>query len=193
MTQAQADYNVTAFTDPVEDAVILWNDGQSSMFDFALRCYEVVGLRNGETARLAKRIRRDPSTVELYAKGGGLWIAMLENYPSDSELLRDSLSISFWNSAGSKYASGLMSLENAKAALEHANEAGWTVEKFRSMLPVHKVGDSPFKRAVKRIVLAFEKDILNAPALESGMSDAEYKRFVKFAKAFLWMAKRFTE
>lgn len=183
---------ITTFTDPIEDAVLQWQDGQESLFNFAITCNEIVGLRNGETARLAKRIQRDSSTVELYAKGGGLWLAMLEKYPSEAELLRDQLQISFWNAAGSKVPK-LMSIEAAKAALEHARDEGWTVDKFRSMLPVHKVGDSPFKRAVKRIVTAFEKDILNAPALESGMTESEYKRFVKFAKAFVWMAKKFTE
>ena len=182
-----------AYTDAVEDAVMQWQDGQESLFNFAVTCNEIVGMRNGETARLAKRIQRDSSTVELYAKGGGLWLAMLLKYPSDSELLRDQLQISYWNVAGSKVASGLMNIDAAKAALEHARDEKWTVEKFRSMLPVHKVGDSPFKRAVKKIVTAFEKDILNAPALESGMTDTEYKRFMKFAKAFVWMAKKFTE
>jgi hypothetical protein len=182
----------STFTDAVEDAVMQWQDGQESLFNFAITCNEIVGLRNGETARLAKRIKRDSSTVELYAKGGGLWLAMLEQYPSEAELLRDRLQISFWNAAGSKVPK-LMSVDNAKAALEHALEEGWTVDKFRAMLPVHKVGDSPFKRAIKKIVASFEKDILNAPALDSGMNDAEYKRFVKFAKAFVWMAKKFTE
>ena len=181
------------FTDPVEDAVQLWNDGQVSLFDFAIRCNEVVGLRNGETARLAKRIKRDPSTVELYAKGGGLWLAMLEKYPSEAELLRDSMQISFWNAAGSKVSANLMSVESAKAALEHANEECWTVDKFRSMLPTHKVGDSPFKRTVKKIVTMFEKEIIGQPALESGMNDKEYRRFIRLAQAFVWMAKKFTE
>ena len=73
---------VTTFTDPVEDAVLQWQDGQESLFNFAITCNEIVGLRNGETARLAKRIQRDSSTVELYAKGGGLWLAMLTAFAS---------------------------------------------------------------------------------------------------------------
>lgn len=183
---------VTTFTDPVEDAVLQWQDGQESLFNFAITCNEIVGLRNGETARLAKRIQRDSSTVELYAKGGGLWLAMLEKYPSEAELLRDQLQISFWNAAGSKVPK-LMSVEDAKDKLQYALEKGWTVDKFRSMLPVHKVGDSPFKRAVRKIVTTFEKEIIDQPALESGMSEAEYRRFIRLAKAFVWMAKRFTE
>lgn len=181
------------FTDAVEDAVIHWNAGQASLFDFAITCNEIVGVRNGETARLAKRIKRDSSTVELYAKGGGLWLAMLLKYPSEAELLRDSLQISFWNAVGAKVSSGLMGIDAAKAALEHARDEGWTVEKFRSMLPVHKVGDSPFRRALRRIAATFEKDILQSPSLNSEMNKKEYRRLIRLANAFVWIAKRYTE
>ncbi len=180
-----------AFTDPVEDAVTLWNDGQASIFDFALKCTEVVGLRNGETARLAKRVRRDPSTIELYAKGGTLWLAMLERYPKEAEILRDALDVSFWNVTGQKLEAEIISLEQAKNFLEHAKDENWTVEKLRAYLPNKIAGESPFRRTIKKLISTFEKDILNAPALDSGMNEKEYKQFLKFAKAFIFMAKRF--
>ena len=191
MTTAPAPY--ITFTDPVEDAVTLWNDGQASLFEFGLKCFEVVGLRNGETARLAKRVKRDTSTIELYAKGGGLWLAMLKQYPNEAETLRDALDISFWNVTGQKYAAEIITLEQAKMFLEHAYADKWSMEKLRGYLPNVKGGESTFQRAVKKLITTFEKDILNAPALNSGMNEKEYKQFIKFAKAFIFMAKRFVQ
>lgn len=174
------------FTDPVEDAVLQWNDGQESLFNFAVSCSEVVGLRNGETARLARRIQRDPATVELYAKGGKLWTAMLEKYPAEAELLRDVLQISFWNAIGAKWDAKLFDLVDAKNWLETARDQNLTVDKLRTMLPNVKGGASPFTRATKRIYDIINKDILNAPSLNSEMQDGEYRVFLKVMK---WTVK----
>ncbi len=61
-----------------------------------------------------------------------------------------------------------------------------TVEEFRKILPTKRIGESTFTRAAKRIVDIIEKDILNAPALGSGMSDREYKAFIKTAE---WLVR----
>jgi hypothetical protein len=86
-----------------------------------------------------------------------------------------------------------MTLDTAKAALEHAHAEGWTVEKLRTMLPTKKAGESTFTRAVKKIAATLERDILNAPALDSGMDDRQYKRFIRLATAFVWIAKKYAE
>ena len=77
-------------------------------------------------------------------------------------------------------------MQGAKHWIEETIENEWTVEKLRSMLPTKTVGESPFTRAAKRITDIIEKDILNAPALGSGMSDREFKAFIKTAQ---WLVK----
>jgi len=201
------------FTDEVESAVIFWDEGQASLFEFAIVASTVVGRRNGDTERLAQRIRRDVSTVELYAKGGILWGEALTYYPSDSELLRNQLQISFWNAVGSVYVRNVkadhkrftageitadelkksiaFNLRTAINFLQDADKNGWTVDKLRTMLPTENVSESPFTRAMKRIYRVLDKDIINQPALNSGMDDKQYKRLVRVAKMFQAIAKRF--
>jgi hypothetical protein len=203
------------FTDEVESAVIFWDEGQASLFDFAIVAATVVGRRNGDTERLAKRIRRDVSTVELYAKGGILWGEALAHYPADSEILRNDLQISFWNAVGSVYVRNVKAdhkrftageiteselrksiaqhLKDAISYLRDANNNGWTVDKLRNMLPNESPSESPFTRAMKRIYKVLDKDIINSPALNSGMDDRQYKRLVRVARMFQAIAKRFVE
>ncbi len=168
----------------VENAARDWNKGIDYLFEFAVKAHYIVGKRDGETARLAQQIKREVDTVERYAAAGFLWLAILEEYPVDSELLRDSLDISFWMAVGAKHESGILTIAQAKETLEAALESKWTVEKLRTMLPASKVGDSPFKRAMRKIYSVIEKDILDAPALESGMNDKDYKRFIRMTR---WM------
>lgn len=168
----------------VENATRDWNKGIDFIFEFAIKAHYIVGRRDGETARLAKRIKREVDTVERYAAAGFLWLAVMEKYPAESELLRDSLDISFWMAVGAKHKGGVFTIEQAKETLESALDNKLTVEKLRARLPLSKAGDSPFKKAMRRIYSAIEKDILDAPALESGMNDAEYRRFIRMAK---WM------
>lgn len=168
----------------VENAARDWNKGIDYLFEFAVKAHYIVGKRDGETARLAKKIKREVDTVERYAAAGFLWLAILEKYPVDSELLRDSLDISFWMAVGAKHESGILTIAQAKETLEAALESKWTVEKLRTMLPSARVGDSPFKRAMRKIYSVIEKDILDAPALESGMNDKDYKRFIRMTR---WM------
>lgn len=171
-------------TPTVENAARDWNKGIDYLFEFAVKAHYIVGKRDGETARLAKKIKREVDTVERYAAAGFLWIAILDAYPVESELLRDCLDISFWMAVGAKHESGILTILQAKEMLESALDSKWTVEKLRTMLPSSKAGDSPFKRAMRKIYSVIEKDILDAPALESGMNDAEYRRFIRMAK---WM------
>jgi hypothetical protein len=182
MTELQSDY-LTA-NRQLTAAAEFWNGGQAELFEFAIIAHHIVGRRDGQTAQLARKIRRSEDTIERYAKGGGLWLAMLENYPSDSELLRNDLQISYWCDVGRLYSAGVIDLQSCKMWLDTALTENWTVEKLRSMLPVRKIGESPFFRAMKTIRAAIERDILNAPALESGMNDGEYRVFIKVAK---WM------
>lgn len=184
MTQPKAAYLTGEDTPTVEHAARDWNKGQDFLFEFAVKAFYIVGQRDGGTEKLAKRIKREVDTVERYAAAGCLWLDMLQIYPADSELLRDYVDVSFWAAIGAKYKAGLISLEQAKSFLETSRVEKLTVEKVRTMLPSVKIGDSPFKRAMRKIYAVIEKDILDAPALESGMNDAEYRRFIRMAK---WM------
>lgn len=170
----------------VENAARDWNKGIDFLFEFAIKAHHIVGLRDGETARLAKKIKREVDTVERYAAAGFLWLAILEKYPSESELLRDSLDISFWMAIGAKHENGTLTISQAKEMLESALDSKWTVEKLRTMLPASRAGESAFKRAMRKIYSVIEKDIIEAPALESGMDDKEYKQFIAVSK---WLMK----
>lgn len=173
-------------TPTVENAARDWNKGIDYLFEFAIKAHYIVGRRDGETARLAKTIKREVDTVERYAAAGCLWLDILQSYPNESETLRDALDISFWSAVGAKYKTGLLTLSQSKETLESALENRFTVEKLRTMLPASRVGDSPFKKAMRRIYSIIEKDILDAPALESGMNDKEYRQFIGVSK---WLIK----
>lgn len=170
----------------VQEAIDAWGQGQVSLFDFACLANSIVGKRDGGTERLAKKIRRSVDTVERYAAAGALWLAMLKHFPAESEIFRENLDVSFWMAVGAVYKSDLVDEEGAKHWLDEAHKNDWTVEKLRSMLPTKKAGESPFTRAMKSLYRTIEKDILQAPALNSNMNDKEYKVFINVAK---WMHK----
>jgi hypothetical protein len=186
MMQAQAPYYTGEDSPTIAHAARDWNKGQDFLFEFAVKAFYIVGRRDGGTERLAQTIKREVDTVERYAAAGCLWIAMLENHPVDSELLRDLVDVSFWMAIGQKYKAQLIDLAQAKSFLELSLEKRLTVEKVRSMLPTSKVVDSPFRRAVRKIYDVLSKDILNSPALESGMGEKEYRQFLKMSK---WLVK----
>lgn len=194
-------YQTTEY-DMVDETIAMWNETQIITFDIMCNANTIVGKRDGGTRRLADAMKREVDTIERYAAGGALWLAMLQHYPSDSELWRESLDPSFWMAVGAKFKRDVrhllkeLNLPDAEAYHKHpekfaaiaksashwlneAMENKWTVEKLRSMLPTVTVGESPFTRATKRIVGIIEKDILNAPALNSGMNDAERRVFIK--------------
>ena len=170
----------------VKNAVRDWNKGRDFLFEFAVKASIIVGRRDGGTKELAKLIKREVDTVERYAAAGLLWTDMLQEFPTDSETLRDYLDISFWSAVGTKYKAGLLTLEKAVEFMNEATRMKLTVEKARTMLPASRVGDSPFKRAMRKIQSVIEKDVLEAPALESGMNDKEYKQFMNMAR---WLNK----
>ena len=174
--------------DEVSEAVKAWNSGQVELFDFACLANSIVGKRDGGTERLARLIMQSVDTIERHAACGYLWLEMLKVYPADSEIYRDNLkmSVSHWSAIGAKLKSGAFEIQGAKHWIEETIENEWTVEKLRSMLPTKTVGESPFTRAAKRITDIIEKDILNAPALGSGMSDREYRAFIKTAE---WLVR----
>lgn len=193
----------TAEYDEVREATDLWNGGQNNLFDFACLANSIVGKRDGGTVRLAKRIKRRVDTVERYAAAGALWLAMLQQFPDKAEIYRDALDVSFWMVVGAKFKSDVRAilkrlnlphedayrlhpydfLEATKTAehwLGEAKDNKWVVEVLREKIAARGDGEeSPFTRATKRIVGIIEKDILNAPALNSGMNDAERRVFIK--------------
>lgn len=170
----------------VKNAVRDWNKGQDFLFEFAVKASIIVGRRDGGTKELAKLIKREVDTVERYAAAGVLWDDMLKNFPADAEILRDYIDISLWCAVGSKYKAGVLTLKGAVDFMNEAKKMKFTVEKARTMLPTSRVGDSPFKRAMRKIQSVIEKEVLEAQALESGMNDKEYKQFIRMAQ---WLNK----
>jgi hypothetical protein len=163
--------------DPVEEAVNYWNDGNSSMFEFCIQASFIVG-RNveGETKRLAKRIRRSVDTVERYAKGGLLWHAILQKYPADSELIREALDWQFWVALGVIWKKDVVSLAGAKHWLDEAMTNGWEYEKFYSMLPQKKALDSEWQKTAVRAATILD-DLCNSPAF--GVDEVLFKTGVR--------------
>ena len=175
-------------TDEIGEAVKAWNEGQVSLFDFASLANSIVGKRDGSTEQLANEIQQSVDTIERYAACGYLWLEMLKVFPSESEIYRDNprLSVSHWSAIGAKLKAKAFDVSGAKHWIDETIENRWTVEKLRSMLPTKTIGESPFTRAAKRITDIIEKDLLEAPALNSGMNDREYKAFIKTAQ---WLVK----
>lgn len=208
MTEAPViQYRVTEY-DEIREAANLWDGSQRDLFEFACLANSIVGKRDGGTVRLAKRIKRRVDTVERYAAAGALWLAMLQHFPSEAEIYREALDVSFWVTVGVKFKADVRAilkrldlpaeeayrnhpgefLEAAKTAehwLGEAKENKWVVEVLREKIASKSdSNETPFTRAAKKIVSIIEKDILNAPALQSNMSDKEYKLFIKVSK---WM------
>ncbi len=179
---------MTTEQDEVSEAVKVWNSGQVEMFDFACLSNSIVGKRDGGTERLSRLIMQSVDTIERYAACGYAWVEMLKQYPAESEIYRENqkLSVSHWSAIGAKLKAGVIDIHGAKYWFEETVENEWTVEKLRSFLPTKTIGESPFTRAAKRITDIIEKELLEAPALNSGMSDREYRAFIRTAQ---WLVK----
>ena len=163
--------------DPIEEAVKLWNEGGSSMFEFCIQASYIVGRKvEGETKRLGKRIKRSEDSVERYAKGGLLWHAILQKYPSDSEVIREALDWQFWVALGVIWKKDIVSLVGAKHWFDEAMAGGWDYEKFYSMLPQKKVLDSEWQKTARRIADMLD-DLCNSPAF--GVDAIKYKTALK--------------
>ncbi len=182
-----APVKILPFTDDVISAVQFWNEGQSKITDFAIVAASVVGKRDGGTIRLARNIRRSIDTVETYAKGGELLLAMYELYPNnpDVKLLRESLDISFFNVEGRTFVkrckdikqkmdmaeiSGVEANKQIREALsmsmerlKEAYDSGMTVEQFRNIAP-KDIDHSTWKAKAKTIAKNVE-ELINSESL----------------------------
>lgn len=197
-------------SEDVISAVGLWNEGQSKITDFAIVAASVVGKRDGGTVRLARNIRRSVDTVETYAKGGELLLAMYEIYPNnpDVKLLKESLDISFFNVEGRVFVkrcnelkeqfqineiSGqeatrqmrealLMSMER----LKEAYDSGMTVEQFRNVAPKgidHSTWKAKAKTAADKV-----EDLVKSESL--GADPALWKIVYKLGNSFVKWARK---
>lgn len=192
---------LTSTSDEVRQAAQCWRAGSVEYFDFACIANSIVGKHNGDTERLAKEIRCSVDTIERYAAAGALWLAMLQYHPSEAEIWRNDLEITFWVVIGARFKADVRAemkkekpdysapVRIAKYWFEETLENKWTVETLRAKLPARKEG-SPFTRSLRRIVNEFEKNIINAPALDSKMTDREYKTFIKVGQWLVNFAKK---
>lgn len=204
-------------TDDVSQAVALWHEGSDKRFEFAIKCYSVVGKRDGSTARLVRELKNHVGvdTIEDYAKGGQLWVAMVMHYPSEAEYLRDELYISFWNTVGRRYVSKLKAkvkelvesklpqseiesetfrlgkeyLDEAKHWLEEAAVNEWTVEILRSKLPVNTTR-ATFANSAVKLADYIEKSIIHAPAEYKAVDDRLYVRIARVARLFVGLLRK---
>lgn len=153
-------------TTEAETAAALHGTGQEKLFEFAVKCSEFVGLRDGSTAETAKLIRRSVSYVEKYAHAGSLWLALLKAYPARTEVLRSELSITYWLKLGTMFDSELVTIDGAKAWLDMALEKDWTVEEFWKNGPSTKVptgNDEPPTKLSDEISKLYNRPQWNVP------------------------------
>lgn len=174
----------------VDQAAYLWGKGMEELFEFAIHAHTLVGKGDDSVDKLAKRIRRHRSTVENYAKGGALWLAMLEQKPSEAEIIRDELEISFWNTVGRLYCNQTISLDGAHHWLREAIDNKMTVEHLRSLLP-NSTGQSTMKAQAVKIANLIEKEIINAPAFD--VLDSEYRIIRRLGAVMVKMLRKVAE
>lgn len=206
----EAPVKILPFTDDVISAVQFWNEGQSKITDFAIVAASVVGKRDGGTIRLARNIRRSIDTVETYAKGGELLLAMYELHPNnpDVKLLRESLDISFFNVEGRTFVkrckdikqkmdmaeiSGVEANKQIREALsmsmerlKEAYDSGMTVEQFRNVAPKgidHSTWKAKAKTAADKV-----EDLVKSESL--GVDPALWKIVYKLGNSFVKWARK---
>jgi len=185
---------VNSQPDTLKMAAFHWKQGEDNRFEFAVIASQIVGnYDEGATVELAKRIKRSVTLVQNYAKAGQLWNAMLRAYPSQSEIMREELPISFWVPIARQWANGEMTIDGVQSWFTLCMKEGWTVEKFRSQLPTSE-GRSEMVKSVKQFTawvdrgMAFiENDLIHAPAFD--VNPLFYSQFVRVLK----IAKRLAE
>jgi hypothetical protein len=173
-------------TNPIDNAVSIWNDGSASMFEFCIEAAYIVGRRvEGETKTLAKRIKRSVDTVERYAKVGVLWFAVLEKYPADSESIREELDYQYWQALALLWSRNIISLAGVKHWFDEAIVNKWDYEKFSSMLPTKKALDSDWQKLAHRTAVMID-DLCKSPAF--GVDDVRYRAGVRILQvASIWL------
>jgi hypothetical protein len=139
---------MTNLIDEATAAVNDWNAGQTRIFDFAIKCSEFVGKRDGVTAQVAEETHLDVSSIEGYAKAGLLYKDLMQLFPSLAEELRDELYVSFWLMIGRFYVSQTVRIgqiadetERKEAYKVHVNATlawfklarGKTIQQFRGL------------------------------------------------------------
>lgn len=163
--------------DEVTEAIAAWKAGDDAMMEFCIKAGAIVGKRiEGETKRLAKGIRRSVDTVERYAKAGLLWYAVLENYPADSECVREELDYQYWLALAPLWTKNVISLAGAWHWLDEAVQNKWEYEKFLSMLPKARVLDSDWQKNARRAAEMLD-DLCNSPAFD--VDAKKYKTVLK--------------
>jgi len=179
----------------IKFAVEKWQKGEDYRFNFAVQAAEIVGkYEEGATLELAKQIKRSITTVQNFSKVGNLWSAMLRAYPSQSEIIREELPVSFWLPVARQYCNGEMTIDGAYSWFNLCMKEGWTVEKFRSQLPTSE-GRSEMVKSVKQFEawldrgMAFiESDLIHSPAFD--VNPVVYKQFIRILKIAKVLAKK---
>ncbi len=188
------------------NSIVGKRDGGTERLADSLRCkVDTIERYAAAGALWLAMLRYYPQDAETWRDGG-----FIET--KKGRKLRGGLYISFWMAVGAKFKSDIkrivkehlaekLPIDNieevkseelaqaAKSAKHYMDEAfrgRMTVEEFREMLPTKTIGESPFTRAAKRITDIIEKELLEAPALNSGMSDREYRAFIRTAQ---WLVK----
>jgi hypothetical protein len=176
-------------------ATFHWREGESNRFEFAVLASEIVGsYEEGATKELANKIKRSVTTVQNFAKVGQLWNAMLRAYPSQSEILREELPVSFWLPVARQWSNGEMTLDGVYSWFVLCQKEGWTVEQFRSHLPTSG-GHSEFVKDVNQFkarlstMAEFAKEkFVHGPAFD--INPLFYSQFMRITKLFLALAEK---
>jgi hypothetical protein len=170
----------------IDKAVAAWQAGGDSMFEFCIEAASIVGGRvDGETIALGKQIKRSPDTVERYAKAGLLWYAMVQNYNSDSELMREALDYQYWLALAPMWHKGDISLEGCKIWLEEAISNKWEYEKFLQLIPRARSADSDWQKTARKVADSID-ELCNAPAF--GVDETRYKAGIRILRiAAIWL------
>ncbi len=159
------------FTDPIEDAIIQWRNGEASRID---ACYTLVA-NNCSTAEFANRSGLDTDTVGKMVQAGKQYRALLENDEDLACDIRRELTYSHL-ALIYRYVS-VAGILTVGQGTEYLIEAIWerlSVRKLDAKIRVDQqlIIEPEYVETVRRYIKHLDRDLINTP-MAVGSSQAQ--------------------
>ena len=140
-----------------------WRQGDSCEWEVCLAAAQVVGNRDGGTARIASENHVTEDSVERRARAGRAFYELEKLYPDDSAGLRKQLRWRYFEAVGRAVEQQLMDWQTAHEYLMDAAQDGLRIEQFRALLPAQN--EKSFLRTCLKYFKHLDNDLIHAPYL----------------------------
>ena len=140
-----------------------WHLGDFCEWEVCLAVAQIVGKRDGGTARIASENHVTEDSVERRARAGRAFYELEKLYPDDSAGLRKQLRWRYFEAAGRAVEQQLMGWQTVHEYLMDAAQDGLRIEQFRARLPAQN--EKSFLRTCLKYFKHLDNDLIHAPYL----------------------------